>query len=1457
MPLPCLNTAARQRPGLSGSRWMSSGLVSASSGQLVSFGFFDSCGGNLRYSPLCPRGTLGDVLIGDGDNWRCLGWHAPAARANAMAFHFNRPAMAPVVEGARGWPACEAVCVAGGIDYGPDGAPGGAGTMSDEVYCTSRTVGPSAPPNSTLGATWFYAGSLPSPVAGATVVMRGGDIVLLGGDRPESRHFYGVSALFDQIVSYEGRNPGTLAGACNITGWLQDDVSEWPARRHALGAFVPSAASEAVEIDPLLRLPPSEGTLLMGGGVSLLAQDSEAAMTDLWAFPAADNYTARVRLAPPLPLPNAVTQGSQHSMWRLGPDILKPLSALAESPSPTASSRAQPVRMLRTRKEGPLHRKPSVEGLPHVKRALHDVSGAEDLLRPSLITDDIFVAADAAWYSAPSQALFSASPLALLLPNQWTRRWHAMYPWTNLGEVRAAPADMLVTHVRQDATGDFPHLVAMASSSRRLWRMSTVPCQVECPNAGNDFLGRLVPLPPGYTATATGTPSPLPTGGPAPGNLTSSLPDYYFFAGSYTRGCVRTPLDAVCLPCTPCVSGAEYIANPATDACGASLRHALGYADSLCTPCTPCPPGTRLVAPCAGARNNVCEAIPSASPLPALAAVGQSGSPMAPLTSVAQLNVGAALVSWTLLIGVLTIALAAHSWITAQAAVKTALSGGQKVAASASTSGSVEATVESTVVAEAGSSIAQVAGSNQPIASGAEAGSHMEPQADNNAANASAANAATKSGNGCFRGGLRLLGLWFLATFSMFYEASQVLSPLWSAVLQLLIFFPMGALLSTSNAQYSRSYGVGILTVLCAAPVVSLALLARIRCSLRGRPVYASWRKITSSELRAFQPQSALWFLAALSLWRPALLLVTRSLGMTLGQRLELPSPSALPWRKLVRRAAVVHALLVDASLLGLTIAAMFTSQVPVRQWWLLPVVGFILQIFFVVHGAIHVSRLRLGSSRSGVETQLASGSIGAGGDALLRARRMRFEALLGRLLSSAPSQSNVVRSSPAGATSVIPPRRAATALRAPSTRQIAAAHSDRDLSVASDPGGFQWANPLLLQQPGAPRRTSHGSGARERSSSPAAGESRRRERAATLPTAPRVAPQQPRSGRQRQGSPTDTAATAARATELANNDLEASQPYIHPAGHPHGFDPRYPGASMGQSFMPFDPSVGFFHPWMFGGYGDGFGYAIGSDGSEVSGSARQLVAPQLVIRNPSFSAAGDAPADGAGAAFVGVGAPDNARQAMFGAHAGMHPMMMAGGQAPFSHAQHAAYLHAMMGYGMGPAGFPPAAGFPVPELGSGAASPREFTPLQVSAMAQQLVLRARASGSPQALRLARHEAFLRGSPGLLAAALGVVDAPQLPPQWRQVLELLDAIDSSDEGSVASPAPGAASGRRGSMQQRASDNDADSDGDGDDDPEAASVSDVTERPRASHAHAYPPRRGARASSVVTADGPQA
>jgi hypothetical protein len=83
--------------------------------------------------------------------------------------------------------------------------------------------------------------------------------------------------------------------------------------------------------------------------------------------------------------------------------------------------------------------------------------------------------------------------------------------------------------------------------------------------------------------------------------------------------------------------------------------------------------------------------------------------------------------------------------------------------------------------------------------------------------------------------------------------------------------------------------------------------------------------------------------------------------------------------------------------------------------------------------------------------------------------------------------------------------------------------------------------------------------------------------------------------------------------------------------------------------------------------------------------------------------------------------------------------------------------------------------------IAQGHSAGTRFTPLQVFAMLQQLQLRAQASGSPQARRLAAHDAFFRSAPALLAAALSVISLPQLPLQWRQLSELLDAIDGEND----------------------------------------------------------------------------
>ena len=71
----------------------------------------------------------------------------------------------------------------------------------------------------------------------------------------------------------------------------------------------------------------------------------------------------------------------------------------------------------------------------------------------------------------------------------------------------------------------------------------------------------------------------------------------------------------------------------------------------------------------------------------------------------------------------------------------------------------------------------------------------------------------------------------------------------------------------------------------------------------------------------------------------------------------------------------------------------------------------------------------------------------------------------------------------------------------------------------------------------------------------------------------------------------------------------------------------------------------------------------------------------------------------------------------------------------------------------------------------------RQLSELDLAAGLQQLRLAAR---SDRGRRLATHGGFFRGAPWLLAPAIDAVQQSDLPTQWRQILELLEAMDAAD-----------------------------------------------------------------------------
>ena len=133
--------------------------MSTAGGRLVIVGFFPSCAGNL-YADVttCPQGLLGDVLVGDGNTWRCMTSQPALAKVDAEHVSFSRPP--PPGGGGLG---CTAACVAGGSAY-----VNGTLVPSADVLCTVSNG--TAAGNASFGAAWTLQAPLPAPTVGATFV---------------------------------------------------------------------------------------------------------------------------------------------------------------------------------------------------------------------------------------------------------------------------------------------------------------------------------------------------------------------------------------------------------------------------------------------------------------------------------------------------------------------------------------------------------------------------------------------------------------------------------------------------------------------------------------------------------------------------------------------------------------------------------------------------------------------------------------------------------------------------------------------------------------------------------------------------------------------------------------------------------------------------------------------------------------------------------------------------------------------------------------------------------------------------------------------------------------------------------------------------------------------------------------------------------------------------------------
>lgn len=169
----------------------------------------------------------------------------------------------------------------------------------------------------------------------------------------------------------------------------------------------------------------------------------------------------------------------------------------------------------------------------------------------------------------PQIGLLLTLKRAFMTPNSgsaWAELSHVQYPFATTISRELPVVMRRAVFTRDHANGDVPVVVGFDVTTGQSWRGDVMPCQDDCP------------------------------------------------AGQWTRGCTRSPFDAVCLMCSGCGNG-TYMLSP----CRAAGF--MGYADTVCVKCSTCSDGYAQAAACNSTHNTVCAPVLAVPPPPQVVSV--------------------------------------------------------------------------------------------------------------------------------------------------------------------------------------------------------------------------------------------------------------------------------------------------------------------------------------------------------------------------------------------------------------------------------------------------------------------------------------------------------------------------------------------------------------------------------------------------------------------------------------------------------------------------------------------------------------------------------------------------------------------------------------------------------------------------------------------------------------------
>ena len=477
-------------------------------------------------------------------------------------------------------------------------------------------------------------------------------------------------------------------------------------------------------------------------------------------------------------------------------------------------------------------------------------------------------------------------------------------PWSDLTYgVFAAPADVLVVPLWSLVSPPTPQAVAfigLQSTTRRLWSSTPTKCTNPCTTGKN------------YSAL----------------------------------GCLHSPTDATCTPCAQCSPGVSWVAST-EDLCGSTSRSALGFTDTYCSLCSPCPVGYFIAAPCDGLRaDNVCSLYPAREKLP--------------LSYSVQATVGSTLIAVLLLVAYVLVRDVNSRWeaVMQRRPTRTssrtttlvrqdgdrqrqlALVEYERGVASLSVSGALHSS--SLLSSAVPVSVAATGPAIVAAAPAAASGSAPMP---------GGLHCCCRSGRGSHGAGRSAHMLWTCAMLHLSMESAITILSFYTTIASLVATLPLAVLwvtdsgtqiiLPTPAAEFSVhvssfslvSVGVGLLVILSCSPVVTGVFAALLWRYQLGGPVREA-RETFSYPVLHSKRRTSLWGLGILSLWHPSLLLLFPLHGV------DIP----VPVERCIATLSLFSALTLSAPIIGIMCTALTDSTIPLTRWAALPILVIVIE---------------------------------------------------------------------------------------------------------------------------------------------------------------------------------------------------------------------------------------------------------------------------------------------------------------------------------------------------------------------------------------------------------------------------------------------------------------------------------------------------------------------------------